>query len=402
MALNAHGSRKPTRAPRLPGEGPIEWTVRTAYLASKNSGRWIINYTDIVTGPGGTTTYRTAQQACFTTDRGEAAERFAAWKVTKLTPVKTSAARGLSFVDLTELYLRDVSRDRFTRTQHSTLSPAMAFFEQDLASTITETRLRDYQDDMIRRGHKPGTQRGRLSAVLTVLRHGVKAKLIPASALPTDYRLPPPSPPRQYVLSPEQDVLVFNAAAARFMAGWTTEKERVDARVALFVCIAADSAQRRDAILALTWDRVDMTPGLETMDFRRPERQVKNKKAAVVPVSDRLLPVLKHARALAGTERVFESARVWNGIERFRVGLDLPKLTPHVFRHTWATLALKRGMPIALVARIMADSIETITKTYLHLVTDDTRDAMRRYMAPASHVPTQHRGSTHVATQQVN
>ena len=390
---------KPTRAPRLPGEDALAWTVRTAYLGSKSSGRWIINYTDIVTGPGGTTTYRTAQQACFTTDRGEAAERFAAWKVTKLTPVKTSATRGLSFVDLADMYLSDVSRDRFTRTQHATLRPAMVFFAHELASMITEDKLRDYHDDMIRLGLKTGTQRSRISVALTVLRYGVKRKLIAPGSVPT-YRLPANSPPRQYVLTPEQDVQVFNAAAARFMRGWSNEIERVDTRVALFICIAADSAQRREAILALTWERVDMEPGLETMDFRRPERVVANKKAAVVPVSDRLLPIIKHARALAGdhpTGRVFDSSRVWHGIKRFREQHKLPKLTPHVFRHTWATFALKRGMPIALVARIMADSIETITKTYLHLVTDDTRDAMRRYMAPASHVPTQHGGS-HVAT----
>jgi integrase len=396
VALHKIAQAKPARAQRLPGESPIEWTVRTAYLGQKPTGRWVIFYTDIITAMDGSTTYRTAQQACFTLDRGEANERLHAWKAQKLTPIQAqSHTRGLSFPDLAESYLKDVSRDRFTRTQHVMLAPAIRFFEHDLAVSITEERLRDYHDHLIAKGYKQGTQRSKLSAVLTVLRHGVKVKLIPAGSAPS-YRLPAFGAPRQFVLTPEQDALVFETAAKRFLQGGPTRPDRVDTRTALFVCIAADSAQRRDAILALTWERVDMTPGMETMDFRRPERQVANKKAAVVPVSDRLLPILKHARALAGanpTGKVFDSVRILRGIDTLREQVGIPGLTPHVFRHSWATFALKRGMPIALVARIMADTPETITRIYLHLVTDDTREAMRRYMAPSTMTPG---GQTHV------
>jgi len=375
MALTKLARHKPARSPRLPGEDALHWTVRTAYLLQKPNGRWTIHYTSVL--PTGA--YRTGEQSCFTLDANEAAFRFAEWKQAQITPAMV-AAKGLTFPTLAAHYLSEISRDRLTRGQHSLLKPAMAFFENDLASMITRERLADYHDDMTRQGYKPGTIRCRLMAVLTVLRHGVKRTLVPAGATP-DYPLPTFSPPRQYVLTPEQDREVFQTAVDQFHHG-----NPLDARIGLFACIAADTAQRRDAILALTWDRVDLTPGGESIDFRRPGRDPKNKRAAVVPISARLLPVIQHAatRAAPGakpTGPVFDSKNYLLGFERFREKLNLPELTPHVFRHTWATFALKRGMPVALVARIMADNVATIIKTYLHLGLEDTREAINTYMA---------------------
>lgn len=374
MALKQPAAHKPARSPRLPGEDAAHWTVRTAYLGQKPNGRWIVFYTDI--NPGGD--YRTCQQACFTTDANEAAVRFAEWKQARLTPAAV-VVKGMTFADLTRHYLNEVERDRFTRNQHSLLRPALVFFAHDLASMITRERLLDYHDGMSREGLKTGTIRVRLTVVLTVLRHGMRLKLIPPGSCP-DYRLPAFGPPRQYVLTPEQDRIVFQAAVDQFQHG-----DPLDARIGLFVCIAAETAQRRAAILALTWDRVDMTPGQESLDFRRPGREPKNKRAAVVPISARLLPVIQHARArFQGshpTGPVFDSQNYLLGFDRFREKLNLPDLTPHVFRHTWATFALKRGMPVALVARIMADNVATIIKNYLHLGLDDTRAAMNKYMA---------------------
>lgn len=61
-----------------------------------------------------------------------------------------------------------------------------------------------------------------------------------------------------------------------------------------------------------------------------------------------------------------------------RAGIE--KANPHKFRRTCATLALKRGMPILQVSRMLGhESVET-TQIYLDLSEDDLAQAHRKYV----------------------
>ena len=55
---------------------------------------------------------------------------------------------------------------------------------------------------------------------------------------------------------------------------------------------------------------------------------------------------------------------------------NLPLVTPYVLRHSWCTHAIASGVPPALVARLMGDSVETIMRNYEHLVPGHLRDAV--------------------------
>jgi integrase len=51
----------------------------------------------------------------------------------------------------------------------------------------------------------------------------------------------------------------------------------------------------------------------------------------------------------------------------------------HLFRHSYATAMLSRGMnPVALQTILGHESLEMISKTYSHLVISDTYEAMAR------------------------
>ena len=50
--------------------------------------------------------------------------------------------------------------------------------------------------------------------------------------------------------------------------------------------------------------------------------------------------------------------------------LDIDDLHLHVFRHTWATRAITRGVQIEKVAKFMGDTVETVRKNYEHLAPD--------------------------------
>ena len=51
--------------------------------------------------------------------------------------------------------------------------------------------------------------------------------------------------------------------------------------------------------------------------------------------------------------------------------------TPHMLRHTYATLALRGKVPVEVISRLVTHgSVETTSSTYLHPSVEDLRDAL--------------------------
>lgn len=57
-----------------------------------------------------------------------------------------------------------------------------------------------------------------------------------------------------------------------------------------------------------------------------------------------------------------------------RAGINSSKVRPHVFRHTFATEALKKGMDVITLKNILGHSDVKITQIYTHLVKEDLRE----------------------------
>jgi integrase len=52
------------------------------------------------------------------------------------------------------------------------------------------------------------------------------------------------------------------------------------------------------------------------------------------------------------------------------------RVTPHTFRHTWATWAAQRGVPLFEIAGMLGDTMKTVEKNYAHHHPDHLRGAV--------------------------
>jgi len=106
------------------------------------------------------------------------------------------------------------------------------------------------------------------------------------------------------------------------------------------------------------------------------------------------------ARVVAWSNPV-QPDRAWRGIPREQraalaavagMGLELPAISPHDLRHTYATLALRRGVPVEVVSKVLGHARVSITlDVYRHVLDNERRASVvdlfeERPMVPAGQV----------------
>ncbi len=93
----------------------------------------------------------------------------------------------------------------------------------------------------------------------------------------------------------------------------------------------------------------------------------KQSKKRVVPMSRRIQPLMEHYFAL--NDRWFVGTRqVQKTVKRLANKAQITQdVTPHVLRHTFATLALQKGISLAAIQKILGHDRLTTTAIYLNL-----------------------------------
>lgn len=202
--------------------------------------------------------------------------------------------------------------------------------------------------------------------------------------------LPDVGMPRERWLAPDEIVRFFRTAARwRLRTRGFGEARRLS-RVERFCYIALETAARKQAILDLTWDRVDFENN--TIYFDVPRRRRTNKRRAAVPMSTLLRKILLRASRERTNNRVMGNAgAVWAPIQHIALKAGLtnepqivpagckPKATgigPNVFRHTAATQMARRGVPLFKIAKVLGNSVRMVEQVYGHHMTSDLLDAV--------------------------
>lgn len=219
-----------------------------------------------------------------------------------------------------------------------------------------------YVEERVADGARPSTARRELSVVIAALRLGARKGLRPP--LP-EFLLPRPGRPRHRVLSKDEITRLVEAA------------KEVDYRLFIFVLLGLCTGARRTALLELTWDRVDLVNGVVDLVAPHP-RASRRKPRAVAPISPIVVKALEPFRPASGRGPVFGLSRDQMRV-RFRAAADRaelgPDVTPHVLRHTAATVMIK-SVPIIIASRMLGHTTTAITeRVYVHTVPDDLRRA---------------------------
>ena len=226
-----------------------------------------------------------------------------------------------------------------------------------------------------------GTLRRELNCLVAAINHAVRHRRLSAADVP-HIDLPQPPPPK--------DLWLTETEADQF---WTAA-ERVGSRGFLFTAIALETASRKKAVERLRWDQVDLNARL--IHFQNDGGLRTKKRRVAVPMSDRLWRVLAQAKQDAVTEwvlvspysiqhwfdRVKAQAEGMTGKPKFRA------VSPHVLRHTWATLAARAGVPMFDIAGILGDTVQTVQRVYAHHSPDHLRGAVN-FRAQAARNPDQ-------------
>lgn len=145
--------------------------------------------------------------------------------------------------------------------------------------------------------------------------------------------------------------------------------------VADFVKLAAYTGARFASLLALEWSDVDFTR--RTVTFHR---ATKYARSITVDFNEALESLLKRLLKLRAPDGKYvltnkdgqqhNPRELYSAIHVIRERLGLPELTPHLFRHFFASMCIMAGIDLPTVADWLGHSDKgvTLAKTYAHLL----------------------------------
>lgn len=222
---------------------------------------------------------------------------------------------------------------------------ASAFWAKLPIARIDEDTVKDY--GKARKHCKPITIRNELAVIRAALNWGEKKNLLVKAPF-----IEMPSFPSSTVghLTKADFRKVVEAAMAP--------------HIRLFLKLAVGTGARTNALLDLTWDRVNFETGLIELNPR--DRVQTSKYRATVPMNAQLRQALEEAKEGALSDYVIEHGRGRVGSIKKGFGAACRRAsvsaTPHMMRHSAAVWMAEAGTPMAQIARFLGHTDSRITE----------------------------------------
>lgn len=299
------------------------------------------------------------------------------------------AGANLTLADVWAVYRKKHVEKKVANTYNADLAwkQMEGFFGAQPVSFLSQSSADEYVEKRttgkLGRKVKPQTVTKELSYLVAAVRFAAspKGKLLDPSFV-QKIELPEQGDPRDRWLTKAEIQKLLDAAARLRRGPRLSRGER-------FIWLALETAGRAQALLELTWGRVDFETNVIHLDV--PGRKRTKKGRATVPISKALRPILERAYRERVNDFVLEhQGSVWSSVQYIVMEAGLapkqkvatsqkPKATgisPHVLRHTAATHMARRGVPLWIIAKILGNSLRMVEKVYAKHAPDDLRDAV--------------------------
>lgn len=154
-------------------------------------------------------------------------------------------------------------------------------------------------------------------------------------------------------------------------------------------CIAAFAGLRIGEIQGLKWSDINFSADTITVERQLvyTAQNVKELKTLKTNNSYRTVPMPKRLRAVLLEYKQHAILQIDGTIlprgckDTAKTMLrQYGKISPHDFRHTYATTLLSNGFDVKTVAALLGDTVETVLKAYVHF-TDDMRDSAQKRLS---------------------
>jgi integrase len=254
---------------------------------------------------------------------------------------------------------------------------------RNITPAMVESYVAKRSEGKIGRPSKDSTIRRELAALRACLNwaaHPHRNILAPADV--PHFAMPSEGEPRDRWLTQDEMAKILDAAKPEH--GPTTPVERL-------LWLALHTAARVQAILELTWDRVDFVTGVIHYDV--PGRKKTKKRRAAVPMSEQLLKFMKRAwreapRNIAG--KLLEPRVVGINSRHYAYKLirsltqkaGIAKAGPNAMRHTAATHMVRNGTSIHYAARVLGNTYAVTEKHYAKHAPEGLREAVNAIQLP--------------------
>lgn len=232
---------------------------------------------------------------------------------------------------------------------------------------IDRTMVQESVAEMSAAGLAPATVRRNIESLGRLLTRAVEDGVLAANPV-AKVRLPRSAKRVPRFLTQEQRRALLAAAEAHSRDAY------------LLIALAVLLGLRKAELGALRWEHVDLQQKIVHI-VNDEHFTTKNAKNRAVPICEELLAILTpHAKA---TGFVLKPRLVYKPKQRYRWEFknlfdvlieeaDLPDwVTPHVLRHTFASLAAQAGVSLFKIGAWMGHSMTEVTEIYAHLAAYD-------------------------------
>ena len=151
-----------------------------------------------------------------------------------------------------------------------------------------------------------------------------------------------------------------------------------DEHFRLFVAFALYSGCRRNEILSLTWDKIDLENRVIYIE------KTKSHHSRYVPISSSLMAVLERLKHFSQVGKLFPRWSpnwVTHKFKHYARKAGLPDIRLHDLRHTFATHLVAEGVPLKVLQELLGHQSLTSTLVYAHAMEETKRVAVEKLKA---------------------